>query len=291
MFDFHVDDILLFLFMFFFSLVSVEPPDCSSIVCDLKCPSDSKVERIDNYDSIILAVNGTEAPPHPLHEAITLKRKRAILARPRESIKIVPGDYIRRRRRRDASNDTSLAAAAAVVAAQKCCECKCDFAKCPEFKCPPDQYKMTIAQASQVPGSCCAKYRCTTEKPTCYSHNLRRHINALEQWSEDACTHCECTETGETKCEISFCKTLNCEKKRTIEGECCQVCDISDSKFCEPEIECDRQCRNGFEYDPVRGCAICTCAKSNATISSTTTTTTTTTITTINKQTTIGLGE
>ncbi|XP_055316795.1 uncharacterized protein LOC129576165 [Sitodiplosis mosellana] len=259
---------------------STEPPDCSSIVCDLQCPSDSKVVRIDNYDSILLAMNATEAPPpQPLHEAITLKRKRAILTRRRESIKIVPGDYIRRRR--DANNDTSLA----VATAQKCCECKCDFDKCPEFKCPPNTYKMTVAQASQVPGSCCAKYRCTTEKPTCYSHNLRRHINALEQWSEDPCTHCTCTETGETSCEASICKSLNCEKRRTIEGECCQVCDISDSKFCEPEIECDRQCRNGFEHDPVRGCAICTCAKSNATTTTTISTSTTT------KQTTLGLDD
>lgn len=267
------------LFLFFFSLLFLtEPPDCSSVVCDLKCPSDSKVERIDNYDPIILAVNVTEAPPPPIREAIKSKRKRAVPIRPRESIKIVPGVFSRRRRD---TNDT-------LTLAQKCCECKCDFIKCPEFKCPANQYKITIAQATQQPGNCCAKYRCDNEKPTCYSHNLRRHINAQEQWFEDACTHCECTETGETSCEASICKPLNCEKKRTIEGECCPVCDISDSKFCEPEIECDRHCRNGFEYDPVRDCAICTCAKSKPI--STTKMTTTTMMTTTTKQMIVDMG-
>lgn len=253
-------------------LLFTEPPDCSSVVCDLKCPSDSKVVRIDSYDSIILAVNVTDAPP--LHEAIASKRKRAILTRRRESIKIVPGDYIRRRR--DANNNTLLAA-------QKCCECKCDYVKCPEFKCPPNEFKVAISQATQMPGSCCTKYRCTTEKPTCFSRNLQRQINALEKWDEDACTHCECTETGQQNCETSVCKPLNCEKKQTIAGECCPVCDISDSKFCEPEIDCERHCQYGFEYDPVRDCAICQCAKSKST---TTTTTTTTTI----KQTTVSIG-
>lgn len=264
-----------FLFSFFFL---AEPPDCLSIVCDLKCPLDSKVERIDNYDPIILTVNATETPSptlSPIHEAITMKRKRAILTRQRESIKIVPGDYIRRRR--DANNDTSTSSTSISttslpsLAAQKCCECKCDFIKCPEFKCPPGEYKLTISQATQIPGNCCAKYKCTTEKPTCHSLNLHRQFNALEQWAEDACTHCECTETGETNCETSICKPLNCEKKRTIEGECCPVCDISDSKFCEPDIICDRACRNGFEYDPVRDCALCACAKSNTTTTKQTT--------------------
>ncbi|XP_031622408.1 cysteine-rich motor neuron 1 protein [Contarinia nasturtii] len=244
---------------------STEPPDCSSIVCDLKCPADSKVIRIDSYDSIILPVNGSETP---IHETNISKQKRAILTRQRETIKIVPaGDYVRRRR--DVINDTISSPSS--LASQKCCECKCDFSKCPDLKCPSNEYKITIAPGSQVPGSCCTKYHCSKEKPTCYSAALRRHFNAFEHWNEDSCTHCECTETGETNCIQSSCKPLNCAKKQEIEGECCPVCDHSDSKFCDTEIDCELHCRNGYEFDPVRDCAICTCVK---TITSTIKTTT-----------------
>lgn len=246
---------MFFIFLYFdFYFDFVEPPDCADIVCDLNCPADSKVVRIDSYDQIILVANASEVPPLLAEPVVSPKRKRAILARGRASIALVPNVSVRRRR--DA-NDS-------LTTAQKCCECKCDFSKCPDFKCPPNQYKLTVAQATKVPGSCCAKFECTTQKPTCYSQNLQKHFDGLEQWKEDACTHCECSETGEANCETPICKALSCEKKRYIEGECCPVCDISDSKFCEPDIDCDRHCRNGFERDPVRDCAICTCAKSTA---------------------------
>lgn len=223
-------------------------------MCDFNCPGDSKVVRIDNYDLIVLPANATDSLT--LNETvITPKRKRSILTKRRESITIVPGDYIRRRRQ---ANDSLLIT-------QKCCECKCDYSKCLDFTCPKNEYKMIDSPATPIPGNCCPKYQCSTQKPTCYSHYLRKHFNGLEHWTEDPCTHCECDEYGETNCETSICKPLNCEKKKTAVGECCPVCDISDSKFCEPDIDCDLHCRTGYERDPVRDCAICACAKSPAT--------------------------
>lgn len=249
--DFHDNRLNLTLFLielFVFSSIT-EPPDCTGIVCNLECPSDSKVERIDNYDPIISSIN--------IIGAMSSRRKRAILMRKRESIKIVPGDYNRHRRE---INDST-------VAVQKCCECKCDFSKCSDLECPANEYKMIVSQGSRVPGRCCPTYQCTTQRPTCYSIHLKRHFDPLETWREDDCTHCECTEIGEPKCEISSCRPLVCEKKRTVEGECCPVCDISDRKFCE---DCEIQCPNGFVHDTVNNCAMCACAKSTPTTKRTT---------------------
>lgn len=242
----------------------VEPPDCADVVCDLTCPSDSKATRIFSYDPINLVTHTMDAVQHRSDDVIAvaaaaapataaMKRKRSISSmQPASGDSATSGDHSVSHQRN--VNDT-------LAAIRKCCECKCDFNKCPEFKCPPTEYKITITQGTRIPGSCCTKFSCTTHKPTCYSHNLAQHFNPSEQWKDDACTQCECTETGETNCETPICKPLSCEKKHTIDGECCPVCDISDSKFCEPDIECDRHCRNGYEHDPVRNCAICVCAK------------------------------
>lgn len=258
--------------MFILFIFFAEPPDCADVVCDLNCPSDSKMTPIYSYDPINLAAHATDTTVQPHHSdddvVVASKRKRSISSKRTRIVGI--NDRIIRQRRN--ASDT-LAAAADIM--QKCCECKCDFNKCPEFKCPPTEYKITIVQGTRIPGSCCTKFACTTQKPTCFSHNLAKHFNPSDQWKDDACTHCECTETGETNCETPICKPLSCEKKRTIEGECCPVCDISDSKFCETDLECDRHCRNGYEYDQVRHCAICACAKSTSTMLTTKKTTTT----------------
>lgn len=212
-----------------------------------------------SYDPINLVPHASDPVQHHDDVVVTSKRKRSLPSKQAyESMRISKSsdnDHIIRQRRM-VINDT-------MTAIQKCCECKCDFNKCPEFKCPSTEYKITIVQGTPgLPGSCCTKFACTTQKPTCYSHNLGQHFNPSDQWKDDACTQCECSETGETNCETPICKPLSCEKKHTVDGECCPVCDISDSKFCEPDVECDRHCRNGYEYDPVRNCAICACAKS-----------------------------
>lgn len=251
------ENLLMFILCFFSLSFFIEPPDCADVVCDLNCPSDSKVSPIYSYDPINLVTHAADTvqPPNGDDDIVVAsKRKRSLrFARTVQSDRVV-------RHRRNVSDDTMAAAI------QKCCECKCEFNKCPEFKCPPTEYKITIVQGTRIPGSCCTKFACTNQKPTCYSHNLGQHFNPTDQWKDDACTHCECTETGETNCETPICKPLTCEKKRTIDGECCPVCDFSDSKFCETDIECDRKCRNGHEYDQVRNCTLCACAKATTTM-------------------------
>lgn len=263
--------------MFDLFIFLAEPPDCADVVCDLDCPSDSKVTPIFSYEPINLVAHATDTTQQEQQQhhgdddvAVSSKRKRSI-----SSKRTVDGSNDRIIRHRRNVSDTM---AATVDIMQKCCECKCEFNKCPEFKCPPTEYKITIIQGTKIPGSCCTKFSCTTLKPTCYSHNLGKHFNPSDQWKDDACTHCECTETGETNCESPICKPLSCEKKRTIEGECCPVCDISDSKFCETDFDCDLHCRNGYEYDHVRHCAICACAKATTTMLTTKKMTPTTTV-------------
>lgn len=241
-------------------------------------------------------LNDTKIATATTTEPSALRRKRAIplTYQRRESIKIVPGGYIRRRR--DASiGDNHIIGASSTSPEPihvpssheqqqqrrqtECCspdrvQCKCNYAKCKDIECLPLQYKIAIAHATGVPGNCCPRYMCSAQKPTCYSQNLKRTFNPFEQWDEDPCTHCECSENGENLCNISMCKPMSCEKKVTIPGQCCPVCDISGSIYCQDHENCDVHCRNGLERDPIRGCLMCLCAKSNVTMSSSTTTTT-----------------
>lgn len=269
----------IFVFFFFFSFSYItEPPDCTNTVCDLKCPSDSKlVRRIDNLniDTIISdsAINVTRPSNEEINEQSVLTReKRAIplrFQRRRENIKITPGGYIRRRRDLNGSIPSTTTTTTTIVNQIKideCCtsdriECKCDLTKCPDIQCASNEYKTTMLPRTRTPGHCCPKIVCATQKPTCFSHNLKRHFNIGDRWEEDPCTSCECSETGESNCQASVCKALSCEKQQIIPGQCCPVCDTSDSKFCQSDEYCDLHCRNGFERDPILDCNICRCAK------------------------------
>lgn len=149
-------------------------------------------------------------------------------------------------------------------ATDRCCDanriqCKCDFSRCQMIECPPGQFKQILTQATKIPGKCCARHVCSPNRPVCYSENLKRTFNAMEKWEEDACTHCECNEMGEKHCEVSHCKPLNCEDKQYIDGECCPVCDISNSRFCAPDKVCDIHCLN-YMFDASRNCTLCRCA-------------------------------
>lgn len=157
----------------------------------------------------------------------------------------------------------------------KCCEssrirCQCDFARCQVMECPPEQYVHVVEPATKIPGRCCTKYGCSTNRPVCYSENLRRYFNALSKWNEDECTQCECSEMGETQCQVSHCKPLNCEDKQFIDGQCCPICDISNSKFCAPNKLCEIHCLN-YVYDEAQNCTVCRCAASPKQTNGTTT--------------------
>lgn len=262
--------------MVFLSFPKTEPPDCTNIVCNLECPSDSKlVRRADNLNIDTIIANAVTNITRPLNEeiieqSVMTREKRAIplrFQRRRENIKITPGGYIRRRRR-DLNDSMPSTTTTTTIIEQidECCssdrvQCKCDLTKCPDIQCAPNEYKRTMSPGTRTPGNCCPKIGCVAQKPTCFSHNLKRHYNMGDRWEEDPCTSCECSDTGEPHCQASVCKALNCEKQQIIPGQCCPVCDTSDSKFCQSDEYCDLHCRNGFERDPIMDCNICRCAK------------------------------
>lgn len=210
-----------------------------------------------------------------LPDASGAKVKRAIasLKRRRESIQITPGGYIRRRRQTEqywvkfrTPEDVHRA---------NCCEisaikhCKCNYSTCKDIECEHEESKILVLSDSNVPGHCCPIYTCSTQRPTCFSSNLKRHFLVNETWNDDDCTHCECGDKGDIRCQTSVCKAISCEKKIRKPGQCCPECDFSNSKYCVGDEDCDIHCRNGFDTDPTNGCTICRCAK----LTTTTTTT------------------
>lgn len=127
------------------------------------------------------------------------------------------------------------------------------------MNCPPGQFVHILMPATKVPGNCCPKYACRQGLPRCYSENLKQYFQPQERWDEDSCTQCECNEFGEKRCETSHCTPLSCEDKQYIDGQCCPVCDISNSKFCAPHEICDIHCLN-YVHDAARNCTQCRCA-------------------------------
>lgn len=147
---------------------------------------------------------------------------------------------------------------------ERCCEqnrirCKCDFSRCQMIECPANQFLHILSQATKIPGKCCAHYACHPYSPVCFSEYRQRYYNRLDEWEEDPCTQCKCNEMGEKRCEVSHCKPLNCEDKQYIDGQCCPICDTSNSRFCAPDKVCDIHCKN-YMFDESRNCTLCRCA-------------------------------
>lgn len=193
----------------------------------------------------------------------------------RESIKIVPVGHISKRSiPMDEFNQTTD------EYLMQCCihnQCACDT-KCVQPTCAIDQVAVLQSEGNNLPGKCCPIYKCypiqhgggsgaAEHQPqsTCYSSAKKGHFLNGEVWMEDDCTRCEC-DGGQSNCRSSVCKPINCEKKIYNRGECCPVCDLSNSKYCTGQEDCDIVCRNGYDID-VTGCTICKCAKRSTTIS------------------------
>lgn len=260
---------------------SLSPPEtpCSEISCDLQCPPDSVLIKIDSFDDAIKSTTSSDdvaastIAPGAISEQIgsSTKVKRALgpFKRP-EAIQIVPVDLIRRRR--DTDDDEPISSNYRIIdekRVRECCEkkvqCKCDFNRCQEPLCGEHEYKTLIHAGSKTPGSCCPHFSCSSQKPLCYSSNLKHHFAVNETWKEDDCTACVCSKTGESQCTSPLCKPLTCEKRIHIKGECCEVCDTSNSKYCVGDEDCDLHCLHGFEIDQSSGCTICRCAKTTTT--------------------------
>lgn len=244
----------------------------SELIHHVTAPPPTTLSLFDNADST---------------DASSAKVKRAVASyKRREAIKITPGGYddIQRRLRREIETNDFATLIEYETPADKtraiCCaknvtdHCKCNYSTCKDVECESHESKILLRTDSTVPGRCCPTYICSSQRPTCYSSTLKRHFLVNETWNDDDCTHCECSEKGDTRCRSSVCKAISCEKKIRKPGQCCPECDFSDSKYCVGDEDCDIHCRNGFDTDPTNGCTICRCAK----LTTSTTTTTTTTI-------------
>lgn len=119
-----------------------------------------------------------------------------------------------------------------------------------------------------IPGSCCPVYKCvhiTRPAISCYSSEKRKHYHHGETWNEGDCTTCKCDDKGKKHCVVSVCKPLFCEKQINIPGECCPMCDHTNSKFCAGQEQCEIICRYGYENDTT-GCRKCKCATDRTTV-------------------------
>lgn len=197
--------------------------------------------------------------------------KRSVSYERRESIKIVPGGYIRKRRNTHTNNHHRrhhIIKNDELI--EKCCDiykCRCKLDACPLPECPWPLVVKLLPQLNEefgMPGNCCRRYACI--RPTfCVVEEIqqekKRYKNG-EKWLKDPCTECEC-DNGEPKCFISQCYMPTCLKLITLEGNCCPTCDNTGSDFCQGSENCDKVCKHGYKKSDHNDCDLCVCAKSN----------------------------
>lgn len=259
----------------FFSFLFTELPDCKPNECtylDITCPSDSSQREIlPIFDQ--KSENHTQEPPPPPpttttttnDQPINTKSKRSILFETHEPIQIVPGPY---KQKRSISSDEQIDNKEAALI--ECCIqklCICDT-RCTQPKCRNDQTLVLEREGLPIPGSCCPVYKCvhvTRPALSCYSSEKRKHYHHGDTWKEGDCSTCHCDEQGKKHCVMSLCKTLFCEKQINIPGECCPMCDHTNSEFCAGHEHCDIICRVGYEND-TSGCRKCKCVTDRPTI-------------------------
>lgn len=250
----------------FFFLFIAELPDCKPNVCtyiDITCPADSsKREILPIFDQ--KSENHTQEIPPTNDESTISKSKRSIRFEPHDPIQIVPGPYKQKRSINSDEQNDNKEAALIECCIQKLCICD---TRCTQPKCRNDQTLVLEREGLLVPGSCCPVYKCvhiTRPAISCYSSEKRKHYHHGETWKEGDCTSCKCDDKGKKHCVMSVCKPLLCEKQINIPGECCPMCDHTNSKFCPGQEQCEIICRYGYENDTT-GCRICKCATDRTT--------------------------
>ncbi len=249
-----------FFFYFIAELPDCKPSDCTYL--DITCPSDSSQREIlPIFDQ--KSENHTQEPllPPPTNDQPTIsKSKRSIHIEHHDPIQIVPGPYRQKRSiNSDEQNDNKDAAALIECCIQKLCICD---TRCTQPKCRSDQTLVLEREGIPTqPGSCCPVYKCvhiTRPAISCYSSDKHKHYHHGETWNEGDCTTCKCDDKGKKHCVVSVCKPLLCDKQINIPGECCPMCDHTNSKFCPGEEQCEIICRYGYENDTT-GCRKCKC--------------------------------
>lgn len=177
----------------------------------------------------------------------------------------MPGPYIHKRSIDSDEISDNKEAALIECCIQKLCICD---TRCSQPKCRNDEILFVEREGSTIPGSCCPIYKCVhPSRPavSCYSSEKRKHYYHGDTWKEGDCTTCKCDDKGKEHCVISVCKPLFCEKQVNILGECCPICDHTNSKFCPGHEQCEIICRLGYENDTT-GCRKCKCVTDRTTI-------------------------
>ncbi|XP_019850563.1 PREDICTED: cysteine-rich motor neuron 1 protein-like [Amphimedon queenslandica] len=107
-----------------------------------------------------------------------------------------------------------------------CCpvngHCVCNVSMCsgPPESCPVGTKLAVTRSADQGAGVCCNEYEC--QLITC-SHNGVKY-NFGDEWRDDSCTTCTCTETGAECASVNCSEPTDCSITYIPEGECCPVC-------------------------------------------------------------------
>ncbi|XP_037032411.1 uncharacterized protein LOC119071575 isoform X1 [Bradysia coprophila] len=237
-----------------------ELPDCKPNVCtylDITCPADSSQREIlPIFDQ--KSENLTQDPATN-NQPTMVKSKRSIHFERHDPIQIVPGPYKQKRSINSDEQIDNKKAALIECCIQKLCICD---TRCTQPSCRTGQTLVLEREGMPIPGSCCPVYKCvhfTRPAVSCYSSEKNKHYHHGDTWSEGDCTTCRCDDKGKKHCVVSVCKALFCEKQINIPGECCPMCDHTNSKFCAGQEQCEIICRYGYENDTT-GCRKCKCA-------------------------------
>lgn len=214
----------------------------------------------------------------------------------RESIKIIPVyNYIHKRSLPDDILNKEIEQNELI---SKCCPKKscedCSQIQCSTIKCEGDKLPISINSTDCCPiytcdyiPDCsnktdnfkwlqpCRSCSCNQNETVCYETCSNDHPEEDDQlycfsnknrythgqtWKKNDCTNCECIH-GEEKCQSSVCKPQHCTKTITHEGECCPVCDTSESTdFCSGHENCDIACQFGYNKSMEFDCYFCKCS-------------------------------
>lgn len=286
--------------------------ECRDVVCpavvNIVCPPDSQVtviepRRVTDQDVVYPSDIENDGPNHfyiekNSDELTKVLEKRSVQFTRRESIKIVPGDYVVKRSLPEDVLRELDEKRVLEEKQMKCCtsqKCVC-LQNCAIPKCLDGETPIAIGdQGNGKPGHCCPNYKCEKTpdcqngtalewvqpckscrctgnetfchetckeefKSSCKSESKSNVFLNGQSWMEDSCTSCIC-ENGNPKCHTSICQPSLCEKKIEVPGECCPVCDHNETIFCTGHENCDIACRIGYHQKSEHGslCSICKC--------------------------------
>lgn len=124
--------------------------------------------------------------------------------------------------------------------------------------------------------TCICPVSCRTKSENCTfpfeGRLLHFHDKSELKNPNDPCEIFYCN-NGVVAIHMATCAAIDCplhDRKRPF-GECCDICDIEKSTFCDDNHDCDIACRYGYERNVDDDCDLCKCARLTKSTTSTTT--------------------